>query len=41
MVSLPNGTTYAVASAYAAASLVSAATNASECVLTIASGTFA
>lgn len=40
-VSLPNGTTYAVASAYATPSAVSAASNASECVLTIAVGTFA
>lgn len=39
--SLPNGTTYAVASAYAAAINVSAATNATECVLTTATNTFA
>ncbi|GAB3416644.1 phage tail protein [Massilia agilis] len=39
--SLPNGTTYAVASAYAAAIAVSAASNATECVLTTATNTYA
>lgn len=39
-VSLPNGTTYSVASAYAAPVAVSAASNASECVLTTANNTF-
>jgi hypothetical protein len=38
--SLPNGTTYAVASAYAAAIAVSAASNATECVLTTATNTY-
>lgn len=38
---LPNGTTYSVASAYAAAISVSAASNASECVLTTAANTYA
>lgn len=40
-ISLPNGTTYAVASAYAAPIAVSAASNASECVLTTAANTYA
>lgn len=40
-VSLPNGTTYAVASAYATSISVSAATNASEAVLTTAANTYA
>lgn len=39
--SLPNGTTYAVAAAYASAISVSAASNASECVLTTAANTYA
>lgn len=34
-VSLPNGVTYAIATAYAAALTVTAASNASECVLTV------
>ena len=38
---LPNNISYAVASAYAAAINVSAATNASECVLTTATNTYA
>ena len=40
-ISLPNGTTYAVASAYATAVNVTAASNASECVLTTAASTLA
>jgi hypothetical protein len=39
-VSLPNGTTYAVASAYAAAISVTGASNALECVLTTAANTY-
>lgn len=39
--SLPNNISYAVASAYAALVSVSAATNATECVLTTAANTFA
>lgn len=40
-VKLPNGITWALAAAYAAAITVSAASNASECVLTTAANTFA
>jgi hypothetical protein len=40
-ISLPNGTTYAVASAYATPVTVSAASNATECVLTTATNTYA
>lgn len=40
-VSLPNGITWSIATAYAAAIAVSAATNASECVLTTAANTYA
>ena len=40
-ISLPNGTTYAVASAYAASINVTAASNAAECVLTTATNTYA
>ena len=39
--SLPNSISYAVAAAYAAAILVSAATNATETVLTTANQTYA
>lgn len=39
--SLPNNISYAVAAAYAAAISVSAATNATECVLTTATNTYA
>lgn len=39
--SLPNGTTYAVATAYAASVQVTAATNATEAVLTTAANTYA
>lgn len=41
MFQLPNNISYAVASAYAASINVSAATNATECVLTTATNTFA
>jgi hypothetical protein len=41
LIQLPKGTTYAVASAYLAAIAVSAATNASEAVLTTATNTYA
>jgi hypothetical protein len=40
-ISVPNGASFAVASAYAAAISVSAATNATECVLTTAANTYA
>ncbi len=39
--SVPNGSTFSVASAYLAAIAVTAASNASECVLTTAANTFA
>lgn len=41
MISLPNGTQYSIASAYAAAIAVSAASNAAECVLTTVANTYA
>jgi len=40
-VQVPNNSNFSVASAYGTSSTVSAASNASECVLTIAAGTFA